>query len=77
MFGCGLKCSALMAYGHSTGALYGFWIHAGRRKLRQEVRDLLKKEVTPELIAEVAEYSGGAGPVFGRKLMGKITDGLW
>lgn len=53
------------------------WIHAGRRKLRQEVRDLLKKEVTPELIAEVAEYSGGAGPVFGRKLIGKITDGLW
>ncbi|MEA1872501.1 MAG: hypothetical protein U9M91_03820 [Chloroflexota bacterium] len=46
-------------------------------KLRQEIRDLLKKEVTPELIAEVAEYSGGAGPVFGRKLIGKITDGLW
>jgi hypothetical protein len=46
-------------------------------KLRQEVGDLLKKEVTPEPIAEVAEYSGGAGPVFGRKLIGKITDGLW
>jgi len=46
-------------------------------KLRQEVRDLLKKEVTSELIAEVAEYSGRAGPVFGRKLIGKMTDGLW
>jgi len=46
-------------------------------KLRQEVRDLLKKEVTSEPIAEVAEYSGRAGPVFGRKLIWKITDGLW
>ena len=46
-------------------------------KLRREARDLLKKEVTPELIAEVAECSGGAGRVFGRKLIGKMTDGLW
>jgi hypothetical protein len=46
-------------------------------KLRQEVHDLLKKEVTPELIAEVAEYSGGGGSVFRRKLIGKMTDGLW
>ena len=46
-------------------------------KLRQEVRDLLKKEVTTELIAEVAEYSGGAGPAFGRKLLRKLGERGW
>ena len=54
---------------------FGFTL--AEEKLRQEVRDLLKKEVTPQLITEVGEYSGRAGPVFGRKLIGKITNGLW
>lgn len=38
-------------------------------KLRQEFRDFLKREVTPETRAEVTEYGGGAGPVLGRKVI--------
>jgi len=30
MFGCGLKCSALMAYGHNTGGM--IWILDSHRK---------------------------------------------
>lgn len=46
-------------------------------KLRREVRDFLQKEVTPEVIAEVAEYCGGAGPVFGRKFIQKMGARSW
>ena len=46
-------------------------------KLRREVRDFLQKEVTPEVIAEVAEYCGGAGPVFGRKFIQKMGAQSW
>ena len=46
-------------------------------KLRKEVRAFLKKEVTPELIAEVYEYCGGAGPVFGRRLIRKMGERGW
>lgn len=46
-------------------------------KLRQELRDFLQKEVTPELTAEVIEYSGGAGPVFGRKFIQKMGARSW
>jgi hypothetical protein len=46
-------------------------------KLRQEVHDFLRKEVTPELIAEVVEYSGGAGPVHGRRIIQKMGARGW
>ena len=46
-------------------------------KLRQEVRDLLRKEVTQETRAEVAEYSGGAGPIFGRKVIQSMGARGW
>ena len=46
-------------------------------QLRQEGRDFLRKEVTPELIAEVAEYGGGAGPVHGRRIIQKIGARRW
>lgn len=46
-------------------------------KLRREVRDFLQKEVTPEVIAEVKEYCGGAGPVFGRKFIQKMGARGW
>ncbi|MCK4331212.1 MAG: acyl-CoA dehydrogenase family protein, partial [Dehalococcoidia bacterium] len=46
-------------------------------KLRREVRDFLQKEVTPEVIAEVEEYCGGAGPVFGRKFIQKMGARGW
>jgi len=54
-----------------------FGFTPGEEKLRQEVRDFLKKEVTPELIAEVAQYCGGAGPVFGRRLIQKMGTRRW
>ena len=46
-------------------------------KLRREVRDFLRKEVTPELITEVAQYCGGAGPIFGRRLIQKMGERGW
>ena len=46
-------------------------------KLRQEVRDLLRKEVTQETRAEVAEYSGGAGPIFGLKVIQSMGARGW
>ncbi|MCK4722459.1 MAG: acyl-CoA dehydrogenase family protein, partial [Dehalococcoidia bacterium] len=46
-------------------------------KLRQEVRAFLQKEVTLEVIAETVEYGGGAGPVFGRKVIQKMGARGW
>jgi len=46
-----------------------FGLTPEEEKLRQELGAFLRKEVTQETRVEVAEYSGGAGPVFGRKVI--------
>ena len=45
-------------------------------KFRQEVHQLLEKEVTPDIVAETDEYGAGFGPL-GRKLLQKLGARGW
>ena len=48
-------------------------------KIRQEVRDFLKKEVTPEITAGMLEYGFGTGPAGspGREFQKKLGARGW
>lgn len=50
-----------------------------QEKIRQDVRDFLKQEVTPELVEETFKFSHGVGPVgsIGRQFVAKLGARRW
>ena len=54
-----------------------FGFTAEEQEFKEEVHDFFNKEATSELTAETNAYCGGAGPVFGRRLIQKMGKKRW